>query len=129
MKKKLILFLFAVLALATASYFYIYKNHRNITTESAEFVLTVNKLKQEFAENDSLAFKKYQNKTIEISGKITNIDQENKSITVDTQLFLITIDSIPKKIITNKIIKVKGRFLGYDDLLEEFKLDQATIIE
>ena len=26
-------------------------------------------------------------------------------------------------------VKIKGRFIGYDDLLEEVKLDQCLIIE
>jgi hypothetical protein len=27
------------------------------------------------------------------------------------------------------LIKIKGRFIGYDDLLEEIKIDQCIILE
>lgn len=129
MKKKLIyLFLFIIVA-AVSLYFYIYKDHRDIATESADFSVAVASLKQEFTANDSIATTKYQDKTIQISGKLTNIDAENKSITIDEKLFATFMQNLPKELPVGKPIKIKGRFLGYDDLLEEFKMDQTVIVE
>ena len=38
-----------------------------------------------------------------------------------------------EKIVVNlsigQVIKVKGRFVGYDDLLEELKMDQSQLID
>lgn len=129
MKKKL-LYLFLIIAVAAVSlYLYIYKDHRNIATETADFSITVSSLKQEFVANDSIATAKYQDKTIQIAGMLTNIDAENKSITVDEKLFATFTQNLPKELSVNKPIKIKGRFLGYDDLLEEFKMDQTAIVE
>lgn len=129
MRKKLLLLALIILVLASGIYFYAYKGHRDIASESADFVVSVKEMQTEFTTNDSLAFKKYQDKTIEISGKITAIDTESKGITIDEKLFATFKDSLPKEILKGISVKVKGRFLGYDDLLEEFKIDQTSILE
>ena len=35
--------------------------------------------------------------------------------------------ALPATIVSGEIIKIKARFLGYDELLEEFKMDQSSI--
>jgi hypothetical protein len=30
---------------------------------------------------------------------------------------------------SNQTVKIKGRFVGYDDLMEELKMDQCQLIE
>jgi hypothetical protein len=47
---------------------------------------------------------------------------------IDDKMNVIFTDSIPKNISENQTINVKGRFIGYDDILEEFKMDQVSII-
>lgn len=129
MKKKLLILLLVVLVGAIGAYMYLYKGHRNIATESADYTVTIAQLQEEFAKNDSLAYAKYQDKTIETSGKISSVDVESKGIVIDEKLFATFKDVLPSELITGKQIKVKGRFLGYDDLLEEFKIDQIVVIE
>ena len=129
MKKKLIIALVIIIVASIAIYKYTYKEHRNISTEKPDFEVTVLNLQEEFKNNDSLANKKYLDKTIEIYGKITNIDLASNAIVVDEKLFANFKDKIQKKFEVGKTIKVKGRFLGYDDLLDEFKIDQADEIE
>ncbi|WP_395062002.1 hypothetical protein [Flavobacterium sp.] len=130
MKKKIVLIAFIIIvAGATSIYFYAYKDHRDIARESADYVVSVSQMQTEFSTNDSLSYNKYQDKTIEISGKITAIDIESRGITVDEKLFATFKNALPKEISNGQLVKIKGRFLGYDDLLEEFKIDQTTIIE
>lgn len=109
-------------------YNYIYKEHRNIANETESFVVTVVDLKEDFSKNDSLANAKYLDKTIVIYGKITSMDLSNKMLMIDTSLAAVIKDN-NVELKQNDSIKLKGRFIGYDDLLEEFKMDECSIIE
>ena len=129
MKKKLLLSSILIAVVAVSIYLYIYKDHRNIATETADFSITVSDLQKEFVANDSLAYKKYKEKTIQISGKLTNVEYDNKAILIDGKLYATFLKNIPKGLKVNNQIKIKGRFLGYDDLVEEFKIDQTVIVE
>ena len=113
----------------TLVYLYAYKNHRNIATETADFSITVSNLQKEFTASDSVATQKYQDKAIQISGKLTSIDVENKAIVVDEKVYANFLKTIPDNLTVGKLIIIKGRFLGYDDLVEEFKIDQTVIVE
>jgi putative nucleic acid binding protein len=126
--KKIILIVVVILAIAaTGLYFYMYKDHRDIASEDAAYSTTVAQLQKDFSENDSISNKKYLDKTIEVYGKITNSDSAAHSIMVDEKLSARLKDSTAGGFEVGKTIKIKGRFVGYDDLLEEFQLDQATI--
>lgn len=130
MRTKLLLLIFVVVAIATVGiYFYTYQEHRNISAEKALFSVALTELEQEFLENDSLANSKYLDKTIEVYGDISSLDLESSSIVLDSKLSATFKDAIPKSLTQGTAIKIKGRFIGYDDLLEEFKLDQVIIIE
>lgn len=127
MKKKIFILLFFVLLVFIVMYLYIYKQHRNITDEVSAYNVTVEIFEKDFKENDSLANVKYLDKTIEINGKITSLEEENKSIIIDEKVYATFSENFPKGLTKGKNINVKGRFVGYDDLLEQFKLDQITI--
>lgn len=129
MKKKIGILVIIAIAVAVIIYFYAYKGHRDIASEKSDYTLTVAKLQTEFTENDSLANSKFQDKTIEISGLITQIDIESKGIVIDEKLSGTFKEKLPSDLIKGIKIKIKGRFIGYDDLLEEFKIDQITVIK
>ena len=130
MKKK-IFFLTVVVAvlLAIAIYFYVYKGHRNIGAEDAQFELSVTELHGQFNANGAVANSKYLDKTIQVRGTITSIDSSTHTIVLDEKLSAALQDSTFKGISLHKAIQVKGRFIGYDDLLEELKIDQAKIAD
>lgn len=129
MRKK-IMFTLAILAvIGVGLYFYMYKGHRNIAAESADFRLTVSDLQQQFSANPTAANKKYADKTLEVSGKVTAVDTESHSLTIDERLSAVLTDSVMNGIALQQKVKIKGRFVGYDDLLEEFKVDQVSISE
>lgn len=116
-----------IILLAFAAYKYIYQNHRNINTEQPEFVISSNTITNEFLQNSIEAEKKYLNKTIEIKGNITEINE--KDITLNNTVFCQFDDIINNTVKINDSISIKGRCIGYDDLLELLKIDQSTIIE
>ena len=126
MKRKLTVLLVLIL-LAFAGYKYIYQDHRDIQKEQPEYVISSNFLANEFLQNSIEAEKKYLNKTIEINGVITEINITD--ITLNNSVFCQFVNTINNTLKTNDNIIIKGRFIGYDDLLEQVKLDQCNVIQ
>ncbi|WP_432671586.1 OB-fold protein [Flavobacterium sp. SM2513] len=129
MKKIIITSIFVLAAAAVGVYFYVYQSHRDISSEKADFSVSISTLQKEFNNNDSVFNSKYADKTIEIYGKTTTIDVTNHSIVIDDKATIIFTDTILQNITLQEDIKIKGRYVGYDDLLEEFTIDQATIVK
>ena len=127
MKKKLFYILLLLIVIVFGIYKYMYKSHRDIASEEAAFSKTVSEVFQAFTTNDSLANKTYLDKTILVKGKITNIDLTSKIITVDEKLSARFTTKIPDNIKLQDSIIIKGRLVGFDDLLEEIQMDQCTI--
>ncbi len=128
MKKKYLLLLIVFVLLSIITYRYIYKDHRDISTETASFTTTVSELTTEFKQNTSETQKKYLNKTIAIEGIISEINDTN--ITLNSVLFCNMQPQFnATKFKINDTVSIKGRLIGYDDLLEEIKLDQCSIIK
>ena len=124
MRKWIILIL--ILIIGIAIYSYLYQDHRDIKSEQAEFVMNAKELQSEIETKPSSTEGKYLNKTIEIKGMISAI--ETNSITLDDIVFCQLNNVSTETLKQGQTIRIKGRFIGYDDLLEEFKLDQCIII-
>lgn len=127
MRKKLFYVLLLLIVVIFGVYKYVYKSHRDIASEDAAYSKTVSEVFQAFTANDSLANKTYLDKTISVKGIITNIDLGNKIITVDEKLSARFSDMIPDNIKLQDSITLKGRLVGFDDLLEEIQMDQCAI--
>jgi hypothetical protein len=127
-KKVLILIAAVVLIGGFCVYQYIFHGHRDVSTEDSAFTLTVQQLQNEFVQNDSLANAKYADQTIEVAGVITSVDASTNTIVVDEKLSAVLVDK-STKLSPQAKIKIKGRFVGYDDLLEELKMDQASVLK
>ncbi len=110
-------------------FFYVYKDHRDIGTEEANFSITVEELHKQFQSNDSLANATYGDKTIVVSGTVTTIDKGNNAITLNEKLFLTFYATDGFDAQPNQLVQIKGRFVGYDDLMEELKMDQCVLIK
>lgn len=121
MRKWFIIIILIVIGII--AYNYIYKDHRDIESENAEFVLTSIDISNEFTINAAAAENKYLNKTIEVKGTITELNEYD--LTLDNKIFCQFNTKIG---IDSKVIIVKGRFIGYDELLEQVKLDQCNIL-
>lgn len=125
MLKKIIVFGILIIAVIVG-YNYIYQDHRTIEDESAEFLMTANAIGNEFSHHLKTAEAKYLNKTIEVSGNISDIN--TNEITLDDKVFCQFSKAFKASIKQNSNQKIKGRVIGYDDLLEQVKLDQCIII-
>jgi len=127
MKKVLILVLILIVG-AFIGYKYIYQSHRDIQTEKAEFTIDATSLAKEFAENPDITSKKYLNKTIIVKGEITEIEDNSLMLTNASYCTFDTNHNVPESDLNSKYT-IKGRCIGYDELLEVVKLDQASIIK
>lgn len=126
MKKKIIVILGILLIGLFLTYRYIYKSHRDISSEEADFTLTTATILNDYQTDEKKANAKYSDKTIIVKGKISEIDLATKSVVLDGKLYgmMAAMDATLK---VNDSVSLKGRFLGYDELLEEMKMDQITI--
>lgn len=124
--RKWIIILVIAIVVSIFGYNYIYQDHRDIESEQAEFTMTSSEVNQLFSENSTSAEQKFLNKTIEVSGIITDINSND--ITISDSVFCQFSNNLETSLDKNENIKIKGRVIGYDDLLEQVKLDQCTII-
>ncbi|WP_422106864.1 OB-fold protein [Winogradskyella sp.] len=123
--RKWIGFLIVLIIAVIIGYNYIYQDHRDIERETAEFTVLSSEISELFADNSITAEQKFLNKTIEVSGLISDIN--TNTITIDDKVFCQFSEQIETALDKNDNVKIKGRVIGYDDLLEQVKLDQCII--
>ena len=129
-RKKILLFLvLSTIIIGSLLFFYVYKEHRDIGQEEAIFTISVDELHKQFQINDSLANALYADQTILISGLVTYVDKVNDAVILNEKLFLTFNTTEVLTLQTKQLVKIKGRFVGYDDLMEELKMDQCQLIE
>ena len=126
MRKKgifaLILVVFGVL-----TYNYIYQDHRDISEEKPHFIITSEEIVVHFSEDSQLSEERYTDKTIQISGTITELNESD--LTLDNAVFCQFNDELNKSLSLGDRLSIKGRCFGYDDLLELVKLNECSIIK
>ena len=123
--KKIILIVLLLIIAGFFGYQYLYQDHRDIENETAEFTLDATRLIGEFVTDMETASSKYLNKTIIIRGKVTEI--EEMAITLDKAIYCIFDEKNDLSSASEGIeVKIKGRCIGYDELLEVIKLDPVS---
>lgn len=121
MVKKLTIFLLLFSAAAVAIYFYVYQDHRDVAATDASATFTSDSLQAVFTDSDPANDVKTLNAVILVKGTVTST--ADSTIVLDHKIYV----QLQKKTTfrENQEVTVKGRCLGYDDLLEEVKIDQA----
>jgi uncharacterized membrane protein len=126
MKKRLLIGSFLIVLAIIAIVMYIYKPHRNIQKETATHQIEAKTLYESFTSDEQTANQKFLDQVIEIKGKVTALDKENKSIVLDNHVNASGIETI--NVSLNQDVVVKGRCVGYDEIMEEIAVDQSKII-
>ncbi|WP_411767022.1 OB-fold protein [Winogradskyella sp. A3E31] len=127
MKKKWVILFVALIVGAYFLYRYINKDHRDISSEKAEFEISAVQIASEFQSEPLKAQNNYLNKTIIVSGKVSEF--ELNTLTLDNTIFCdLKSGANTNEIVIGETISIKGRCIGYDDLLGEIKLDQCSIL-
>ncbi|AOW10797.1 OB-fold protein [Flavobacterium gilvum] len=127
-KIKIIVLLIAVIGLF-GFFGYNYVMHggaRNLTTEKTNFTVTTASITSEFTTNIEKANKKYLEKAVEIKGEIT---ASNGNEIILDKIVICSFKNQDSSIKKNQTVTVKGRVVGYDDLMGELKLDQCFLIK
>jgi len=117
--------LLAVLLVGFSVYNYVFHGGaRDLATEEAVFTVTSKDITAEFTANVPVATKKYSDKAIAISGVVTAVT--DSIVTIDNTI--ICNFKTPDTTIKNEQnVTIKGRLVGFDDLMGELKLDQCSI--
>jgi hypothetical protein len=105
------------------------KPHKNYSNTKPKITIDSSNFINEFKANSTLATEKYLNQIILVNGNIT--DKLTKSIVIDNGI-VCTLDSSSFKALEliqiNNEVSIKGRFVGFDDLFEEIRLDHCFIM-
>ena len=124
-KVEIIGILLVVILLVAISINYVFHGGaRDLASEKVAFTVSSKDIILEFASNVTSATKKYSDKAISISGKVTAVS--DSIITID-QTIICNFKSPDSNIKKEQSISVKGRLVGFDDLMGELKLDQCSI--
>ena len=123
-KRTLVWFVVAFVCIGFGIYKYTYQEHRDIEVAKVDFTVDSKGLLQEFIANPELATQKYLNKVISVQGVISEKDAE--SITLSNSI-LCYFTAKEQNLSVGTSVSVKGRCIGFDELLEVVKLDQCSI--
>jgi len=128
MKKSRLIGIALVIAVLVGIGVYWYVMHggaRNLASEDAAYTVNANDIVQEFSTNSERANKKYLEKAVVVTGKVTEVHANQVIIDNSVVCLLQQPDS---KIKLNQSIIMKGRVVGFDDFMGEIKLDQCLSI-
>ena len=79
----------------------------------------------DFIKLASKDFSKWHTKTIEITGKVSDVIHSD--LILDDFIFCRLQETMKHNIKPNTLITIKGIIIGYDELLNELKLDQCIV--
>lgn len=129
-KKILIGFtLFSAIVIVAIVYFSFNKPHKNFVKAPLDYTIQSTELFQKYQVDVSNANTSFLDKILLIKGTIKEIS--SNMIILDGNIVCSfnppqTID--PKLKLTDKI-SIKGRCIGYDDLLEEVRIDNCSLMQ
>lgn len=122
----LLLLVIGVLVFFGARYYAYNFGERNIQVEEAKYNVSSAEIVSEFSKDLESANKKYLEKPIIVSGKVTAI--AGNSVIIDQSINCV-FENADTSIKENVTVQIKGRVVGYDDLLGELKLDMCNQIK
>lgn len=122
-KSKVIIFiLLAGIAVVFGVYKYLMQPPESIESKKVDITIR----SEDFVAEIQKDFSVYEDKIVVLTGSISSI--EGTSIILDNQIYCQFKDDVSEMTFEeNQKITIKGHVLGYDDLLEEVKLDECII--
>jgi len=129
MKKRNLILAIVIISclIAFLTYNYIFNSkHRDISSETATVILSADALYEAFKNDEAKGTTNFLDKVIELKGKITSV--EDSGLVLDHKVEIDFNQTKISHLKEGQITTVKGRCVGYDDLLEVVKIDQATLL-
>ena len=122
---KWVLVALVLLAVAvTVGYKIIYKPHKSTQEQSAVFVGNA----RLFQSRLNTQAKQWQNTIVQLKDTIRQKDA--KGVMLGANIYCQMADSLATaRLKARQVVTIKGRFIGYDDLLGEVKLDQCIVTQ
>jgi predicted negative regulator of RcsB-dependent stress response len=120
----LVLVIVVVVGFFAARYYAYHGGKRDVQSETAAFTLNTKDILAEFTTNETAANKKYLEKPVALSGVISSMN-EKEVILDEVAICNFTTTDLTLKV--GQTVTVKGRVVGYDDLLGGVNLDQCSI--
>lgn len=120
----LVLVLILVIGFFSARYYAYHGAKRDVQSEQAVFTMKTKDILSEFKTNEVAANKKYLEKPVTISGVITSVT--NKEVIID-EVVVCSFTTANTTLKAGQTISVKGRVIGYDDLMGGVNMDQCSI--
>lgn len=111
---------------AYIGYSYAYKPHTAIVDMEVAFKGSAEDFLEKIKENTEEWTQ--GEKVVELAGEITAKDEKGISLN-ESIYFQLAEGTSTDDLAENQKIKIMGRIIGYDDLMEELKLDKAIIIK
>jgi hypothetical protein len=107
---------------------YLYnKPHRDFASEEAAYTLTADELAYYFNNDLESAKDKFLDKVVIVEGEVA--DKQEAGFIMEPGVYISLQDTaVFHRLQEGDEIGIKGRVLGYDDLMEEVKIDNASAI-
>lgn len=106
------------------AYSTIYKSHHQIEKLDLTFIGTAGNFEDAIQESPD----DFVNAIVKLNGKISNVDPNGVILSQSIFCQFRDTESLTE-LKPNTEITLKGRYIGYDDLLDEIKLDQCIIVK
>ncbi len=97
---------------------------RDLQSEETAFTLKAKDIVAEFTTKEAEANKKYLEKPVVISGSITSIN--GKEVILD-EVVVCGFTAADASLAVGQTVSVKGRVIGFDDLMGSVNMDQCSI--
>ncbi|MDN3677869.1 hypothetical protein QWY90_11170 [Flavobacterium paronense] len=97
---------------------------RDIASEDIAYKVPSSQIVAEFTSNATASNKKYLEKPVAVSGIVTSVN--DKEVIIDNSVNC-NLTKANNSFKNGQKVTVKGRVIGYDDLLGEVKLDQCNL--
>lgn len=125
MNRRLLIGFISVLIILVSVYLYImYGGKRNLANEKSIYTITTQDLSKEYIANIDASNTKYLEKAVAVTGKVVGINGNQVQL---ENAVVCNFNTLEKTIKVDDLVTIKGRIVGYDDLMEEIKLDQCFI--
>lgn len=109
------------------TYLYVFhKPHRDVQQEEVQFVLTAAELLDHFVSDPNAAQARFNEAVVKVSGVAVMV--EPKAILLEGGAYCQLLAEAKHQVQEGDAISLKARVVGYDELLEEVKLDQAQVV-
>ena len=119
-KNKFILLVLAVCCSGWITYSHLMKPTASIESRQVAFTGTAAEFSPKVQENAN----EWLNSIVVLEGVVTSKDENG--ITLNNRIYC-QFSTRQKIVVAEQTLQIKGRFIGYDDLLNELKLDQCII--